>query len=120
MWMVTCRQPKKMTGENTGQMETLLKMKMETVGDAIRFFVIVCTQVMAVPPLVFPAYYTGRGGKMQYISAPRLSGVFRRRFGGIAQRHSSCLWGAAASWSRRPSTGHTPAATRIFSASPGR
>ena len=56
MWMVTYRQPKKMTGENTGQMETLLKTKMETVGDAIRFFVIVCTQVMAVPPLVFPAY----------------------------------------------------------------
>ena len=78
MWMVTYRQPKKMTGENTGQMETLLKTKMETVGDAIRFFVIVCTQVMAVPPLVFPAYYTGRGGKMQYISVPISCQNFRR------------------------------------------
>ena len=58
-----------MTGEKiTGQKETLLKM--ETEGASVRFFVVIL-QVMAVPPLVFLAYYTGRGGKLQYIFAPR-------------------------------------------------
>lgn len=58
-----------MTGEKiTGQKETLLKM--ETEGASVRFFVVIL-QVMAVPPFVFLAYYTGRGGKLQYIFAPR-------------------------------------------------
>lgn len=107
-----------MTGEKiTGQKETLLKM--ETEGASVRFFVVIL-QVMAVPPFVFLAYYTGRGGKLQYIFAPRKRQNFRRKFVEIAQGHSSRLWLASASFNRRRRVGQTPAAMTIFTASPGR
>ena len=109
-----------MTGEKiTGQKETLLKM--ETEGAPVRFFVTVLqVQIMAFPSSHFPAYYTGRGGKLQYISAPRKRQIFRRGFVEIAQGHSSRLWLVSASFNRRRRMGQTPAATTIFTASPGR
>ena len=107
-----------MTGEKiTGQKETLLKM--ETEGAPVRFFVVIL-QVMAVPPLIFLAYYTGRGGKLQYIFAPRKRQIFRRGFGENAQGHSPYSWLVSASFNRRRRMGQTPAAMTIFTASPGR
>lgn len=109
-----------MTGEKiTGQKETLLKM--ETEGALVRFFVTVLqVQIMAVPPLIFLAYYTGRGGKLQYIFAPRKRQNFRSGFVEIAQDHSPRLWLVSTSFNRRRRMGQTPAATTIFTASPGR
>ena len=107
-----------MAGEKiTGQKETLLKM--ETEGASVRFFVVIL-QVMAVPPFVFLAYYTGRGGKLQYIFTPRKQQNFRSGFVEIAQGHSPRLWLVSASFNRRRRMGQTPAAMTIFTASPGR
>ena len=109
-----------MTDEKiTGQKETLLKM--ETEGAFVRFFVTVLqVQIMVFLSSHFPAYYTGRGGKLQYIFTPRKRQNFRSGFVEIAQDHSSRLWLVSASFNRRRRMGQTPAAMTIFTASPGR